>query len=129
MVSDTKIVSGDVHWSEKKIKKIGPLLVGVAGGYRDCELFEKWVAEGLPDKRPKFSGGMEALILSKGGLLFYDTDCYGIRIERGFHAVGSGGHAALGALLAGATAHEAARIACQVDNSSGLPLYVRRVRM
>lgn len=43
--------------------------------------------------------------------------------NRGFAAVGSGGHLALGAMRAGKSAHEAVTIACEFDRNSKLPVH------
>lgn len=42
----------------------------------------------------------------------------------GYAAIGSGAPFALGAMAAGATAERAAKIACEFDTASGLPVYM-----
>jgi ATP-dependent protease HslVU (ClpYQ) peptidase subunit len=62
------------------------------------------------------------LVLKKDGLWEYDAWCRGMRVKDRFYAVGSGAKAALGAMHMGASAEQAAKIACKIDPYCALPV-------
>lgn len=49
-----------------------------------------------------------------------------VAVDAGFHAIGSGGEIAIGAMAFGATAEQAVEIACRFDVWSGGPVQVER---
>jgi len=101
-----------------KVFRIGPDLFGFAGSVNERDKWLKWHRNGRKGVRPKLENFV-ALQLTAAGLFEISSDGLEMLIERGFHAVGSGGPAAIGAMLAGADARQAAEIACQVDIGSG----------
>lgn len=67
----------------------------------------------------------EAIFVDPEGEVFhYDRHLVPIRVASQFHAIGSGRKLALGAMMAGASAESAVRIACQYDNGSREPVNV-----
>lgn len=118
MVSESKCTGPGGDWmSVIKVFRAGDALVGTAGDAAAGELWLEWLRVGKQGKPPK--GEVSMLILRKTGVAVIEPSGYELRIERGFHAVGSGAHAALGALHAGASPADAVRIACKVDAQSG----------
>lgn len=61
----------------------------------------------------------EAIFLSPDGDVFYHEGAFLCKAEAPFFAIGSGSKYALGAMAHGATAFEAARVACELDCSCG----------
>ena len=97
MAGDRKTVTGDLYFPATKIFKIRGDIVGAAGDAADCENFLEWFDK-QRDRPPKIKGeNFDALVLTKKGILTYDDACIPLKVDRGFHAIGSG---ALGALIA-----------------------------
>lgn len=119
MVSESKTTAPDGSWfPSTKIARIADALVGVAGDASAGDAWLDWLRDGRQGKPPK--GDVTVLILRKGVCTLVDTtNGRDVIVERGFHAIGSGAAAALGALHAGATPAQAVKIACMVDASSG----------
>ena len=61
----------------------------------------------------------EAVILRSDGVFSFGDDGCEMMLERGFHAAGSGQHAALAAMILGHSVREAVEVALQVDPNSG----------
>lgn len=118
MVCDSKCTSGDVWLPAHKVFRIGEELIGVAGDVKHWQDFLKWWGGGKRGARPK---GQEysALILRAEGLFVFDSNGCLMKIERGFHAIGSGEKAAIAVMLAGHDAETAVKLACEVDAASG----------
>lgn len=125
MCSDSKVnidrgAMHDTSFSTSKIMRIRGALVGTAGEVNNTNKFEKWF--GTKRAKPRFSknADFEALVLSADGKLYhYDETCSPSEITQPFFAIGSGAHAALGALHAGATPELAVEIAIKIDTLSG----------
>ena len=119
MVSDSKCTGGSTWVPMTKIFRVNGDLFGFAGGVNERERWLKWHRNGRKGPRPKMES-FEGLLLKPDGTLYeLCSDGLEMLIERGFHAVGSGASAALGAMLAGKQAREAVEIALQVDAGSG----------
>ncbi len=127
MVSDSRCNCGSTWLPATKIYRIGDELIGIAGNVIDEQKWLKWHRAGRRAPRPKMEAFC-AIILRKDGL--YEADNTGLEmlIERGFHAIGSGGAAAIAVMLAGHGAEEAVRIACLVDIGSGGDLQIHRLK-
>ena len=82
----------------------------------------------LPGIVGQGGGRQGALVLSREGLFYWASNLVPEPIERGFHAIGSGGNAALGALLAGAQVKRAVEIATEVDTSSGGEVVLHKLK-
>jgi hypothetical protein len=122
MCSDANCVDGDVWWPTNKVFEINGALVGCAGDVSACNQFMDWYKD-TTQKKPKFIGAFSALVLTEQGLFSWDQTMVPEKIERGFHAVGTGASAALGAILAGKEIGAAVEIAAQVDPNSRPPFF------
>ena len=124
MLSDSR-VSGNNNriYEAPKLYRKGDAIIGCAGDNDAIETFVKWY--GTKKKKPLFkSDSFDALVLTPQGLYTYDETCSRDFILGEFHAIGSGGDAALGALFMGADLETAVKIACKVDKYSGEPIQV-----
>ena len=128
LVSDSKLVmvkgdgNNDTQLDGAKLYRKGNAVIGVAGSHVLGEQFIAWY--GTRKKKPKFpiKAEFEALVLTPKGLYHYDEDISASKVVNEWFAIGSGAHAALGALYAGKTLEEAVAIACKVDPWSGEPI-------
>lgn len=118
MVSDSKCTYGCTWSPITKIYRVGDELIGCAGDVKQWAQFLKWHKGGRRGARPK-GDEYTVLILGPAGLRQWDSNGCEMPIERGFTAIGSGGHAAIAALMCGKTAAEAVEIATQIDPNSG----------
>lgn len=119
MVSDSKCTGNGSWMPMTKIFRVNGDLFGFAGDVYQREKWLKWHRGGRKGPRPKLDS-FEGLLLKVDGTLYeLCSDGLEMLVERGYHAVGSGGPAALGAMLAGKGAQEAVQIACLVDASTG----------
>lgn len=116
---DSMTSTSDSWWPSTKVYRAGDALIGGAGEAAAVRQFVAWYADGQRNPRPKISDSFCALVLSPDGLAYWASNLVPEPIERGFHAIGSGGSAALGAMLAGANVKRAVEIATEIDPSSG----------
>lgn len=122
MAGDTRLNIGAVYAPTKKVFEVNGRLVGAAGLSIHCNAFIDWLNGG--DKPDFEDESFEALVLDHEGLWYYEADCHPMKIERDFHAIGSGSQAAIAALMCGKPPKRAVEIACQIDNHSGKPIDV-----
>lgn len=112
----------------KKLWRMENAVIGFAGNYQDGVNFVEWWRKGhnmseLPkfiqyrgsDDAPDFT----AIVLTKAGAFEWTEHFQSTPIPDEFYAVGSGQMAALAAMVMGASADEAVRIASQVDVYTG----------
>lgn len=118
MVSDSRCTAGEQWFPMTKVHRVGAEIIGLAGNVKESQAWLKWYASGKKGAKPK-GESYAALVLRKDGLYEATPDGLEMLIERGFHACGSGGPVAVGVMLAGLSAEEAVKIACQVDVGSG----------
>lgn len=118
MVSDSRCVEGGTWFPCTKVFRIGAELVGCAGDVNEWQQWLKWYRAGRKGAMPKLTE-FSALILRSEGLYGFGDDGCEMLMERGFHAVGSGHHAALAALILGHDAKAAVEVACEVDSGTG----------
>lgn len=128
MACDSMTSTSDSWWPSTKVHRAGDALIGGAGEASAIRLFVAWYADGQRQPKPKIPDSFCALVLTKEGLFYWASNLVPEPIERGFHAIGSGGNAALGAMLAGATVQKAVQIACQVDSSSGGEVVLHKLK-
>lgn len=128
MVADSQVSDGDQKWPVRKIERIGDALVATAGDASEGERFYDWMRKGRRGKKPVVSESFSALVLNDKGLFFWDSGLYPQPLQRGFHAIGSGGKAATAAWLAGATIERAVSIVCEIDAGSSLPVQIVRLK-
>lgn len=119
MASDSMASTSDAWWPCTKIHRVPGALIGGAGDVSAVRQFVAWYGDGQRLPKPKIPDSFCALVLTPEGLSYWASNLDPVPIERGFHAIGSGGNAALGAMLAGANVQKAVQIACQVDTASG----------
>lgn len=128
MAADSMTSTSDSWWPSTKVHRVPGALIGGAGEAASIRQFVTWFSDGQRSPRPRISDNFCALVLTAEGLCYWASNLVPEPIERGFHAIGSGGNAALGALLAGANVQKAVQIACQVDTSSGGEVVVHRLK-
>lgn len=127
MACDSMTSTVDAWWPSTKVYRVDGALIGGAGEASSIRSFVAWYADGQRLPKPKL-GNFCALVLNADGLFYWASDLVAEPIERGFHAIGSGGNAALGAMLAGANVQKAVQIACQVDTSSGGDVVLHKLK-
>jgi ATP-dependent protease HslVU (ClpYQ) peptidase subunit len=131
MAADTRIVHSDagIAKATKLVRKrIGRRdhILGFAGVVSYATMYIEWFGSGkpMPEQLRNIPSeyGFNVLILA--GKRLYEADGVGrpIEVESKFYAIGSGAMAALGAMHHGATALQAAKIACKLDHNCGLPI-------
>lgn len=118
LVAESRTTIGATWVPCTKVERVKGELIGCAGSEPDIQRWRKWYLGGQRGVRPKCEN-FGALILRDTGLFYVCDGGHELLIERGYHAVGSGEHAALGAMMAGADARKAVEIACQIDTASG----------
>ncbi len=119
MVCDSRTQIDGTWWSSTKVVRIGDCLVGGAGDSGAIRRFYKWFQAGKKTPLPKIPDNFCALTLCATGLEYWSSTLIPEPIERGYHAIGSGGNAALGAMMAGADCEQAVKIACLIDTHTG----------
>jgi len=137
MVSDSKLTIDYTQKREsvqavtQKIRRVRGVLVGASGESPWTEQILRWAA--TKRKRPiKYADtgtkiAVEGLILAPEGIIHIDECGEPIVLDQDFFAIGSGQHAALGAMLAGADAMRAVEIACKVDPHSEGPIQILKL--
>jgi hypothetical protein len=131
MVADTNVSDGSQKWRANKVEQIGGVFYGAAGDAADIEKFYEWLREWArgprkPRKTKLSDEDFAALSLDTTGAYFWDEHLHPMRITDKF-AIGTGSHAARGAMDAGADVVRAVEIACGIDVGSGMPLTVHRI--
>ena len=127
MAADTQVNVGDITFPSKKIFTTCNGLVGAAGSSVDCAKFIAWVEAGMDinDRDElKDADEFQALLLTHDGLFFFEDDWIANKIERDFHAIGTGGGPAMAAMLCGKTPKRAVEIASKIDPGTGGPVTV-----
>ena len=130
MASDSRVhfEHNNTWFPSQKIHVVRGALVGCAGRSIDCAQFIEWYAKGAnPKKRPELGdedNALIALVLSHAGLFLYEEDCTPSRIDRDFHAIGTGALAALVAMDGGKAPKRAIELACKYDPNCGGPVQV-----
>jgi hypothetical protein len=128
MACDSMTSTADSWWPSTKVHRAAGALIGGAGEAASIRQFVAWYADGQRMPKPKISDNFCALVMSAEGLFYWASNLVPEPIERGFHAIGSGGNAALGALLAGASVQKAVQIACEIDTSSGGEVVLHKLK-
>lgn len=116
------------HFPAKKVEKIGDVLVGASGRAIDCTAFMTWIWNGPdPENKPLLDSednGFQGLMLSHDGIFYFERDLCAMRVDRDFHAIGTGSQAALAALMLGKPPRRAVEIAAKIDSNTGAPFTV-----
>lgn len=119
MVCESKLTSGDMWMPGVKVRRVQGALYGFAGEWKGLTPWVSWLTGGRRGARPKIADALFVLRLDENGVWDMSEPGAPQQIERGFHAIGSGAAAALGAYMAGASPAEAVAIACRIDAGSG----------
>ena len=125
LVADSRFTmfsrNGDSIITSPKLCRKRDAIIGTCGHADAADAFIRWY--GSKKKSPKFkTDEFEALVLTPKGLFHYDENCSGGLVLTPWCAIGTGGHAAYGALYMGATLEMAVAIACKVDIYTGEPI-------
>lgn len=124
MAADSQAVWEGNKFLCDKIFEVNGDCVGTAGDVGKGHSFISWYGDQSKD-RPELGDEFAALVLTKSGkILQFDGDCYALELKGRFFAVGSGSGIAMGAMAAGKTPEEAARIACKHAEGCGPPVKV-----
>lgn len=126
MVCDSKATIDGSWFPCTKVVRIGDELIGFSGVFHEGERWLDWYRDGKRGPRPKIEN-CTALVLDKSGLRLLEGSGQYVKIERGFHGVGSGGACAIAAHMAGADAETAVHIACEIDAGSGGEVIVHKL--
>jgi len=128
MAADSMTSTSDSWWPSTKVHRAGDALIGGAGEAAVIRQFVAWYSDGQRLPKPRLSDTFCALVLNPDGLFYWASNLVPEPIERGYHAIGSGGNAALGAMLAGANVKKAVEIATQVDTGSGGEVVLHKLK-
>lgn len=128
VVADSNITDACRVWKTRKVFRAKGALVGIAGLAENFLPFMVWCRSGMEDPPPKVAG-LEALILSEAGLLFFSASTRPIRIDDGRHAIGTGAMAAMAAheALGYTDPKRAVQIVCRHDAGSRGPVRTYRL--
>ena len=122
MASDTNTICGGVITPRsKKIFLKNELLIGVSGNYTAGVMYAEQFCLSRSDATYcRSEDAFQVLIWNGTSAWEDDENYYDIELPKApFYAIGSGAAVALGAMHQGATAVEAAKIACLVDTNCG----------
>jgi hypothetical protein len=113
-----------------KLFEVGRELIGVSGNLSNAIKFVDWYAAGCdPDSEPSFEGeGFDALVLDGARLMAWDDSLIPMHVMEPFYSIGSGAHAAMGAMHAGATAEQAILIAAKLDSGTDSNVMVKTLK-
>lgn len=122
MIGDRRISDSNGYFFQStKIFKIKGDAVGAAGPAADCEDFMEWYGKRDRVERPTHldKEEFEAVVLTKSGIYCYDHACVAIKVERDFHAIGSGALGALVAVEKGASLEDAIALVTKFSTETG----------
>lgn len=137
MYADSNVVDGTSVFKAQKIYLIRGKLVGCAGDNPMIHFFLDAFRRGVkrvrmsPEHRAGIAEGdrdFSALVVDDQGIWHYDDAFTADLVQEPFMAIGSGGDAARGALIAGATPEQAVEIACQIDSGSRGPVQMLKLK-
>lgn len=122
---DRGVTDGFTMWEQDKVWKHGGELLTGTGNMTQVLAMRQWylagaIAEQLPDFQRLPDTWVDFIVVSEQGLKRYERSA--IPIEHGFNkcAFGYGRDFAYGALAMGATAEQAATIACKFSPKCGM---------
>ena len=118
IAADTRVQTEGTWWPGEKIYRVPQGLFAGAGDATEINRYLAWLRKGQKGPRPK-AKSFEGLLMTEEGLFLIDSDGDTHRIERGWHAIGSGTHAALAAMMMGADPRRAVEVAAAIDTGTG----------
>lgn len=103
----------------QKIHRVGRTIIGVAGDIAQCSVFIRWFKDqSKPKPSPENMKDFEAMVVRDDTAYYYDELLE--LVETGLPcAIGSGSKFAMAAMLAGADAVKAVKIAMKLDIRTG----------
>ena len=123
MSADVQVSIDGAKYHADKICQIGDSIVGAGGDAANCNKFMDWFRLGKPTEKPELSFEDDktfiALELNPRGLFVYNDITEPDRLLDKYYAIGSGGSAALVAMILGKSPADAVRLAHRVDSSTG----------
>lgn len=117
IIASDSMISSSYGRKTTKLRKIKRSWYGVAGNWDDALKFFQWRAKG--GDPPTFDD-LNALEI-RGKKVFYWSGSVAEEVKPPY-AIGSGADIAMGAMYFGASAEEAVRLACKLDDTSALPV-------
>ncbi len=128
MAADSRFTGNFITAGIKLHRKNGRV-IGFAGDAHQALVFVDWYFD-RKQRKPDLANENDwvALVASKDGLEEWNHSLRPISVMERFYAIGSGAETAMGAMEAGATARQAALIACKRADGCGLPVVTMRVR-
>jgi len=117
LAADSQSTAGDLKWFDcDKIKRVNDAWIGNAGLVWKSRLFCKWYEkqEGPPPDMEECS----AIVVTGQKCMYYHGNNKPVRKHPPF-AIGTGSEFAMGAMVAGCDARDAAAIASQLDENTG----------
>jgi ATP-dependent protease HslVU (ClpYQ) peptidase subunit len=121
LVSDSQVTLGGMKLPGNAVKigktKTG-ILYGGAGSWASLGQFFDWVNSPEDGELPEgeYSG---IIVLPKGEVMEVENGSFLPKVKQKFFSIGSGAPFALAAMMAGATAQQAVKIATKLDIHSG----------
>ena len=126
---DSVLYQGEVD----KLWMLPPIgLIGCSGEIGAMIQFVDWLQDDSEcNSKPNFPDDcdFESIVVDLDGeVVHYDRHLVPIRVANDFHAIGSRRMLALGAMMAGASAEEAVKIACHYDMVTREPIRTIHLR-
>ncbi len=135
MAADTLVTCGGPYTHMNKIQRIGTVsIAGICGEAFLGAILLDW----LRTKRnpamlhkiipPDSRDSADVIELTPGGIVLWNGWGVPLRLLDKQYAIGSGAMAAMSAMLNGDSAEQAVRMATRMDEYSGLPIQVERLK-
>ena len=122
LAADKQATLNRTTYTTTKISKHGQALVAIVGTYVDGAAMLNWFLSGMdPEKFPKLYNEDDAClwVFTSDSIVRFEGSPYPITVEDTIVSDGSGGGIALGAMLMGADAVTAVKLAMERDIYSG----------
>jgi len=116
MAADRKYSHNETMFYGKKLERHGDIIISTAGTADIGTDFIEWLKGG---DEPETLDDMDAIVLTPQGIFVYAETIIPVQLEQDFYAIGSGAHAALGAMFCGKNPVEAVEIAAKIDPYTG----------
>lgn len=133
MVAADSQITGNGGSRKGRVRKLVRLsdgsIFGGAGNYISVRRLLVWAESGFEGKRPPKTQEAECLLIRPDGtVLSLDGQGEPYEVEGAFHAIGSGGDYALGAMAMGADPLRAVQVAAEFDPMTSGPFQSERLR-
>lgn len=130
VAADSQLTGGSGR--KARVKKLVRLtdgsVFGGAGTYHAVLKLRAWAESGFEGKRPTNTKEAECLLVRPNGEVWsLDSQGDAYQVFGDFHAIGSGGDYALGAMAMGADPLQAIKVAADFDAMTSGPFHVERL--